>query len=283
MPAPDKGLTYRYLVLSLAVQQSHAIITGCYGKLFCQPPRLGWGSRNLNETDLEIDSAICSMMEALSPVDVNLCYSEAFQHPSSPNKKAEKFNIHLSMALLLKVLSKCNTCCQSWIEPRIVRKNREMAFRSIIKLCYKCHPSSGMEFMHTYYYPGNSKGSADPLAWKQYNLSFSFSPPTHSEPSNSKTQMCTIIYEAAALPILWRCCAPCPLTFFFFFFFFFGSGKAWEHCFFLFFFGRWGVIGGHCMFDMTLPLIVYAKPCSFECLSGWVELLGPPGFWHDIW
>lgn len=62
------------------------------------------------------------------------------------------------------------------MEPRIVRKNREMAFRSIIKLCYKCHPSSGMEFMHTYYYPGNSKSSADPLAWKQYNLSFSFYP-----------------------------------------------------------------------------------------------------------
>lgn len=119
------------------------------------------------------------MMEPLSPVDVNLCYSEAFQHPSSPNKKAEKFNIHLSMALLRKVLSKCNTCCQSWIEPRIVRNNREMAFRSIIKLCYKCHPSSGMEFMHTYYYPGNSKGSADPLAWKQYNLIFPF-PPSNS-------------------------------------------------------------------------------------------------------
>lgn len=176
MVPPDKGLIYRYLVLSLTVQQSHAIITGCYGKLFCQPPRSGWGSPNLNETDLEIDSAICSMMEALSPVDVNVCYSEAFQHPSSPNKKAEKFNIHLSMVLLLKVLSKCNTCCQSWIDPRIVRNNREMAFRSIIKLCYKCHPSSGMEFMHTYYYPGNSKGSADPLAWKQYNLSFSFFP-----------------------------------------------------------------------------------------------------------
>lgn len=174
MPPPDKGLIYRYLGLSVTVQQSYAIITGCYGKLFCQAPRSGWGSRNLNETDLEIDSAICSMVEALSPVDVNLCYSEAFQHPSSPNKKAEKFNIHLSMALLLKVLSKCNTCCQSWIEPRIVRNNREMAFRSIIKLCYKCHPSRGMEFMHTYYYPGNSKGSADPLAWKQYNLSFSF-------------------------------------------------------------------------------------------------------------
>lgn len=204
------------------------------------------------------------MMEALSPVDVNLCYSEAFQHPSSPNKKAEKFNIHLSMALLLKVLSKCNTCCQSWIEPRIVRKNREMAFRSIIKLCYKCHPSSGMEFMHTYYYPGNSKGSADPLAWKQYNLSFSFPPPpTHSEPSNSKTQMCTIIYEAAALPILWRCCAPCPLTFFFW-----GQEKR-ENIFFLFF-GGGGKIGGHCMFDMTLPLTVYAKPCSFfsVCLVG---------------
>lgn len=122
MLTPDKGLTYRYLVLSLTAQQSHVIIKGCYGKLFCQPPRLGWGSRNLNETDLEIDSAICSMMEALSPVDVNLCYSEAFQRPSSPNKKAEKFNIHLSMALLLKVLSKCNTCCQSWIEPWIVRE-----------------------------------------------------------------------------------------------------------------------------------------------------------------
>lgn len=40
--------------------------------------------------------------------------------------------------------------------------------------------------------------------------------PTHSEPSNSKTQMCTIIYEAVALPILLRCCALCPLTFFFF-------------------------------------------------------------------
>lgn len=116
------------------------------------------------------------MMEALSPVDVNLCHSGAFQHPSSPSKKAKKFNIYLYMALFLKVLSKCNTCCQSWIELWIVRKNREMAFRSIIKLCYKCHPSCEMEFMHTYYYPGNSKGSADPLAWKQYTLSFSFPP-----------------------------------------------------------------------------------------------------------
>lgn len=60
-------------------------------------------------------------------------------------------------------------------------------------------------------------------------------PPTHSEPSNSKTQMCTIIYEAAALPILWRCCAPCPLTFFFgvrksvrTFFFFLGGGGRLE-------------------------------------------------------
>lgn len=56
-------------------------------------------------------------------------------------------------------------------------------------------------------------------------------PPTHSEPSNSKTQMCTIIYEAAALPILWRCCAPCPLTFFFW-----GQEKR-ENIFFLFFGG----------------------------------------------
>lgn len=210
MLTPLKGLTYRYQVLSLSMQQSHTIITGCYSKLFCQPPHLGWGLRNLNETDLEIDSAICSMMEALSPVDVNLCHSGAFQHPSSPSKKAKKFNIYLYMALFLKVLSKCNTCCQSWIELWIVRKNREMAFRSIIKLCYKCHPSCEMEFMHTYYYPGNSKGSADPLAWKQYTPP---PPPTHSEPSNSKTQMCTIIYEAAALPILLRCCGP---TFLFF-------------------------------------------------------------------
>lgn len=203
MLPPNKGLIYRYRALSLTVQQSHAIITGCYGKLLCQPPRSGWGSPNLNETDLEIDSAICSMMEALSPVDVNVCYSEAFQQPSSPNKKAEKFNIHLSMVLLLKVLSKCNTCCQSWIDPWIVRNNREMAFRSIIKLCYKCHQSSGMEFMHTYYYPGNSKGSADPLSWKQYNLPFSFPPPTYSEPSNSRTRMFTLIYDAPSLPVFW--------------------------------------------------------------------------------
>lgn len=47
---------------------------------------------------------------------------------------------------------------------KLMEKNRDMAFRSIIKLCYKCHPSREMEFMHTYYYPGNSKGSAYPLA-----------------------------------------------------------------------------------------------------------------------
>lgn len=103
----------------------------------------------------------------------------------SSSKKAEKFDIHF-FTLLLKVLSKCNTFCQSWIELGIVRNNREMAFRSIIKLCYKCHPSSGMGFMHTYYYPRNSKGKADPPAWKQYNFS-PFSPSTHSEPSNSET------------------------------------------------------------------------------------------------
>lgn len=51
-------------------------------------------------------------------------------------------------------------------------------------------------------------------------------------------------------------------------FFFLGSGKAWEHSFF--FGGGGGKIGGHCMFDMTLPLMVYAKPCSFfsVCLVG---------------
>lgn len=255
MPPPDKGLIYRYLGLSVTVQQSYAIITGCYGKLFCQAPRSGWGSRNLNETDLEIDSAICSMVEALSPVDVNLCYSEAFQHPSSPNKKAEKFNIHLSMALLLKVLSKCNTCCQSWIEPRIVRNNREMAFRSIIKLCYKCHPSRGMEFMHTYYYPGNSKGSADPLAWKQYNLSFPFSP-THSEPSNSKTQQCTIISEAVALPSSFELLCSVSL------YFFLGQQKQSYRLFFD------GKFWQHCMFSMTL-VMVYASPAvkSLVCLG----------------
>lgn len=48
-------------------------------------------------------------------------------------------------------------------------------------------------------------------------------------------------------------------------FFFLGSGKAWEN-----FFGvGWGGIGGHCMFDMTLPLMVYAKPCSF-LVSVWL-------------
>lgn len=214
------------------------------------------------------------MMEALSPVDVNLCHSEAFQHPSSPNKKAEKFNTHLSMALLLKVLSKCNTCCQSWIEPRIVRKNREMAFRSIIKLCYKCHPSSGMEFMHTYYYPGNSKGSADPLAWKQYNLSFSFFP-------NSfwaiKFKNSNVHYN------LWGCSISnsfemlCSVSLNFFFFWvrkskttaliFSGGGEIWVDC----------------MFDMTLPLMVNRKPCGLECLSSRVELLGSLRFWCDIW
>lgn len=170
-----KGLTYRYQVLSPSVQQYSAIITGCYSKLFCQPLRLGWGSRNLNETDLEIDSAICSMMEALSPVDVNLCHSGAFQHAPAPNKKAKKFNIHLYMAVFLKVLLKVQHLLPELNGTPNCRgkKNREMAFRSIIKLCYKCHPSGEMEFMHTYYYPGNSKGTADPLAWKQYNLSFS--------------------------------------------------------------------------------------------------------------
>lgn len=132
------------------------------------------------------------------------------------------------MALLLKVLSKCNTCCQNWIEPWIVRNNREMAFRSIIKLCYKCHPSSRMESMHTYYYPRNSKARADPLAWKQYKL-FSFFPfpLTHSEPSNSKTQMCTIIYEALALqfPFLMLCSV----------FPFFSDRKSKAAAFFLFF------------------------------------------------
>lgn len=147
------------------------------------------------------------MVEALSPVDVNLCYSEAFQHPSSPNKKAEKFNIRLSMVLLLKVLWKCNTCCQSWIERRIVKKNGEMAFRSIIKLCYKCHPSRRTEFMHTYYYPGISKADADPLAWKQYNFLFSCSFQSHFRPSNSKTQMCTVIYEAIALSVFEMLCS----------------------------------------------------------------------------
>lgn len=118
------------------------------------------------------------------------------------------------MPLLLKVLSKCYTCCQSWIEPGVVRNNREMAFRSIIKLCYKCHPSTGMEFMHTYYYPGNSKGGADPLAWKLYNFFFFllFSAP-HSEPSHSKTQMRTIIYESVSFSLLLKCFALCPLTF----------------------------------------------------------------------
>ena len=58
--------------------------------------------------------------------------------------------------------------------------------------------------------------------------SFFFLPPpqTHSEPSNSKTQMCTIIYEAVALQILLRCCAPCPLTFFR------SEESRLEHCFF---------------------------------------------------
>lgn len=36
------------------------------------------------------------------------------------------------------------------------------------------------------------------------------------------------------------------------------------------------------MFDMTLPLMLYAKPCSFERLSGWAEPLGSLGFWHNI-
>ncbi len=207
------------------------------------------------------------MMEALSPVDVNLCYSEAFQHPSSPNKKAEKFNIHLSMALLLKVLSKCNTCCQSWIEPGIVRKNREMAFRSIIKLCCKCHPSSGMEFMHTYYYPGNSKGSADPLAWKQYNLSFSFFP-------NSfwaiKFKNSNVHYN------LWGCSTSnsfemlCSVSLNFFFS---RSGKArLQH----WFFGR--EIWGHCMFDMTLPLTCTPSPAV---LSVFLVGLSCRGHWDS--
>lgn len=190
MLPPVKGLMHRYQVLSLTVQQFHAIITGCYSKLFFQPPRLGWGSHNLNETDLEIDSAICSMIEALSLVDVNLCYSGAFLHPLAPNKKAKKFNIHHYMALFLKVPSKCNTCCQSWIEPRIVRKEREMAFRSIIKLCYKCHPSSE-EWNSCIHIITLGIQKAVQIHWLESNTQslFHFSPPTHSEPSNSKSQI----------------------------------------------------------------------------------------------
>lgn len=118
------------------------------------------------------------------------------------------------MALLLKVLSKCNTCCQSWIEPRIVRNNREMAFRSIIKLCYKCHPSSGMEFMHTYYYPGNSKGSADPLAWKQYNLSFSFFPNSFWAIKFKNSNVHYNLWGCSTSNSFEMLCSVCSLTFF---------------------------------------------------------------------
>lgn len=98
-----------------------------------------------------------------------------------------------------------------------------------------------------------------------------FFPPTHSEPSNSKTQMCTIIYEAVALPILLRCCAPCPWTFFFP-----RSGKArLQHCFFsVEKFEDIVCLTWLCRWWCT------AKPCSFEGLSGWAELLGSLGFWH---
>lgn len=86
------------------------------------------------------------------------------------------------MGLFFEVVSKCNTCCQSWKEPqKLIERNRDTAFRSIIKLCYKCQPSGEMEFMHTYYYQGNSKGSAYPLAWKQYCL---FLSSTYSKLSN---------------------------------------------------------------------------------------------------
>lgn len=108
-------------------------------------------------------------MKALIPVDVNLSSSRLFSNLF----QSVKFNIHVCMGLFLEVVWKCNTCCQCWIEPKkLIEKNRDMAFRSIIKLCYKCHPSREMEFMHTYYYPGNSKGSAYPFTWKQYRLSF---------------------------------------------------------------------------------------------------------------
>lgn len=162
-------------------------------------------------------------------------------------KKSEKFNIHLSTALLLKALSECNTCCQSWIEPWVVRNNREMAFRSIIKLCYKCHPSSGMEFMHTYYYPGNSKGSADLLAWKQYNLSFFPSPPNSFWAIKFKNS--NLHYN------LWGCstsnsfemlCSVSPSLYY-------GGVEA-----------RSLFIWGHSMFDTTWSLMVWATPCSFE-------------------
>lgn len=139
------------------------------------------------------------------------------------------------------------------MEPRIVRKNREMAFRSIIKLCYKCHPSSGMEFMHTYYYPGNSKSSADPLAWKQYNLSFSFYP-------NSfwaiKFKNSNVHYN------LWGCSTSnsfqmvCSVSLNFFFF------LGQENYSIDFFFG--GELWGRCTFDMTFHWGCMPSPAVFS-------------------
>lgn len=109
----------------------------------------------------------------------------------------------------------------------------------------------GMEFMHTYYYPGNSKGSADPLGWKQYTISFFIFPPTHSEPSNSKTQIWIIIYEAAVLPILLNVVLHFTQIIY-------RSGNAkLLHRFFIFLF--W-YICRHCLFDMTLLWCVTPNP-----------------------
>lgn len=44
-------------------------------------------------------------------------------------------------------------------------------------------------------------------------LLFPFSK-THSEPSNSKTQICTVMYWAAELSTLLRCCAKCQMIIF---------------------------------------------------------------------
>lgn len=145
-------------------------------------------------------------MKALIPVDVNLSSSRLFSNLF----QSVKFNIHVCMGLFLEVVWKCNTCCQSRIESKkLIEKNRDMAFRSIIKLCYKCHPSREMEFMHTYYYPGNSKGSAYPFAWKQYCLSF-FNLFQAIKFKKVQKTCCTVICEVVAFPILPKCCIFCP-------------------------------------------------------------------------
>lgn len=146
-------------------------------------------------------------MEVWIPVDVNL---GSLRHFSTPFQSV-KFNIHVCMGLFFEVVSKCNTCCQSWKEPqKLTERNRDTAFRSIIKLCYKCQPSGEMEFMHTYYYQGNSKGSAYPLAWKQYCLFFLSS--TYSKLSNLTRKKITSMHCN-----LWGCSISnsvlCPTVF----------------------------------------------------------------------